>query len=63
MHKCVNAAAFYCEHDPKCLYMDKNGDPLPCRNKHKFPKKLCCEACKCHTTLPGYREAYAPEEL
>jgi hypothetical protein len=61
MHKCVNGAAFYCNHDPKCIYVDGDGIKIPCRNLTEFPTEECKHVPNCHTVLPGQREPAAPE--
>lgn len=43
---CVNGCAYYCKHSVKCVYTDKNGKWLSCRNSEESP--LCsCENQYC----------------
>ena len=52
--KCQNGAAFYCPHPIKCVFVDAQGIPIPCRNALVYPGP-CTHVPNCHTILPGAR--------
>jgi len=60
MHKCANGAAFYCPHQPVCLFMDPNGIAIPCRALLTFPVAPCPHNPNCHINLPGRRAVVLP---
>jgi hypothetical protein len=46
-NRCVNGAAFYCPHEPKCIYTSLTGRYLPHRNGTRWEECTCTE--NCHT--------------
>lgn len=54
-HKgCRNGCAQLCPHTPKCIFVSKTGQYLPCLNKRYMPS-LCLHKDVCHPTLKKSR--------
>eukprot|EP00182_Erythrolobus_australicus_P005777 CAMPEP_0185830330 /NCGR_PEP_ID=MMETSP1353-20130828/775_1 /TAXON_ID=1077150 /ORGANISM="Erythrolobus australicus, Strain CCMP3124" /LENGTH=244 /DNA_ID=CAMNT_0028528219 /DNA_START=625 /DNA_END=1360 /DNA_ORIENTATION=- len=47
MTKCVYGLAALCPHSPKCLWMDRDGVPLPCRNRNTVAACTCLQSGSC----------------
>jgi hypothetical protein len=57
--RCVNGAAFYCPHEPKCIYTSSTGRYLPHRNGTRWEECTCTE--NCHTVNVAKEEDDAAE--
>jgi len=60
---CRFGSAFWCPHNPVCIWADVNGELVPCRNNPLKATCSCALPCKIVLGLNDYYAARTPIHL